>query len=74
MRGYWQENKGPNRMAGHGPIQIEGAHGPDTYKQHGHPTFSTESKYSRGKWDGGTWIPGSEVLMPPPFASHKRQK
>ena len=30
-------------------------HWPDTFKQHGHPTFSVESKYSRGLDDGGTW-------------------
>ena len=49
-----------------------GDHGPDLYKQHGHPTFSTESIYSRGPQDGGTWIPGTDVLMPPPMPSHKR--
>jgi hypothetical protein len=32
-----------------------GAHFPDTYKQHGHETFSVESKYSKGPGDGGTW-------------------
>lgn len=31
------------------------AHWPDTYKQHGHPTFSIESKYSAGSGDGGSW-------------------
>lgn len=30
-------------------------HWPDTYKQHGHPTFSEESQYSEGAGDGGTW-------------------
>ncbi len=30
-------------------------HWPDTFKQHGHPTFSEESQYSTGKGDGGTW-------------------
>ena len=30
-------------------------HWPDTYKQHGHPTFSIESKYSKGPNDGGKW-------------------
>lgn len=47
-----------------------GDHGPDTYKQHGHPTFSGESKYSRGLQDGGQWIPGTETLMEPPMPSH----
>jgi hypothetical protein len=44
-------------------------HFPDTFKQHGHPTFSIESQYSRGRWDGGQWLPG-DVLVPPPVASH----
>jgi hypothetical protein len=40
----------------------DGLHFPDTYKQHGHPTFSVESKYSAGpadggRWDGETYIP-----------------
>lgn len=30
-------------------------HWPDTFKQHGHPSFSVESKYSAGPGDGGTW-------------------
>lgn len=30
-------------------------HWPDTFKQHGHPTFSQESRYSAGKGDGGSW-------------------
>lgn len=38
-------------------------HFPDTFKQHGHPTFSIESRYSKGQddggsWDGETFIPG----------------
>jgi hypothetical protein len=36
-------------------------HWPDTFKQHGHPTFSVESKYSRGPWDGGRWVKGKFV-------------
>lgn len=30
-------------------------HFPDTFKQHGHPTFSVESQYSTGPGDGGHW-------------------
>lgn len=30
-------------------------HFPDTYKQHGHPTFSIESQYSKNSNDGGSW-------------------
>lgn len=33
-----------------------GDHFPDTFKQHGHETFSQESKYSKGPWDGGMWV------------------
>lgn len=45
-------------------------HFPDTFKQHGHPTFSEESKYSSGPGDGGQWLgekfapPGSAVRLP----------
>src|SRR5436190_148234 len=31
-------------------------HWPDTFKQHGHPTFSIESQYSTGPQDGGHWV------------------
>lgn len=73
MRGYWKANYVPG-MAGFGPPQFEGAHGPDTFKQHGHPTFSQESQYSKGPRDGGMWIPGSEVLLaqPPMAVSHRK--
>ena len=43
-------------------------HYPDTFKQHGHPTFSAESQYSRGPQDGGQWI--GETLVAPPMPSH----
>jgi hypothetical protein len=33
----------------------DSGHFPDTYKQHGHPTFSVESQYSGNANDGGTW-------------------
>jgi len=36
-------------------------HFPDTFKQHGHETFSNESKYSKG--DGGTWE--GDTFTPP---------
>jgi hypothetical protein len=45
-----------------------GDHFPDTYKQHGHPLFSAESKYSRGPQDGGQWM--GDTLVDPPTASH----
>lgn len=60
-RGYWKTTKG----AGH----AEGDHYPDTFKQHGHPSFSVESQYSAGPHDGGRWLvesfvpPGADMLM-----------
>jgi len=47
-RGYFQEH-------GAKPIRFGTDHFTDTYKQHGHPTFSEESKYSTGPGDGGRW-------------------
>lgn len=40
----------------------EGGHFPDTFKQHGHESFSTESQYSRGPGDGVHWE--GEVAIP----------
>lgn len=47
----------------------ESQHWPDTFKQHGHPTFSVESQYSKGPNDGGRWngdvyVPGVAVALP----------
>lgn len=47
-RGFWKETAGQ-------PVRYGVDHFPDTYKQHGHPTFSVESQYSRGPDDGGRW-------------------
>ena len=63
-RGYFKEFGGA-------PIRFGVDHFTDTYKQHGHPTFSAESQYSRGLQDGGQWLPG-DVLVDPPMASHRR--
>lgn len=49
-RGFYKASQG----AVHPPGSVE--HFPDTFKQHGHPTFSIESMYSRGPWDGGMWM------------------
>jgi len=38
-------------------------HFPDTFKQHGHETFSGESRYSKGPGDGGTWQ--GDTFIPP---------
>lgn len=46
-RGYYQKY-------GTQPHQ-QGTHFTDEYKQHGHPTFSVESNYSKGPNDGGNW-------------------
>lgn len=60
-RGYWRD------VARHGVDQTkqysDGPHFPDTYKQHGHPTFSQESKYSQGMYDGGRWS-GEDYMTP----------
>lgn len=52
-RGYWKDvaSKGIDQRKAY----EDGLHFPDTYKQHGHPTFSVESKYSTGPTDGGRW-------------------
>lgn len=52
-RGYWKRTQG----VAHTP----GEHFPDTFKQHGHPTFSVESQYSKGPNDGGRWSGDSFV-------------
>lgn len=60
-RGYW---KGVASRGGDQRKEYEdGPHFPDTYKQHGHPTFSVESKYSAGRHDGGRWV--GEDYVPP---------
>jgi hypothetical protein len=64
-RGYWKDvaRKGGDQRQAY----ADGLHFPDTYKQHGHPTFSQESKYSRGPQDGGMWV-GEGYLAQPPIA------
>jgi len=59
-RGWWQQSGGP-------AVRFGVDHFPDTFKQHGHPTFSVESQYSTGPTDGGTWH--GETFMPPPDAA-----
>lgn len=56
-RGFWRETGGS-------PVK-RGDHFPDTYKQHGHETFSNESKYSRGGLDGGRWLGEDFVDLEP---------
>ena len=63
-RGYWKALRNSER------VRFGVDHFPDTYKQHGHPTFSAESQYSRGLWDGGQWI--GDTLIDPPLPSHHR--
>jgi hypothetical protein len=55
-RGFFKAN---------GPIPYQWGvdHLPDTFKQHGHPTFSVESTYSRGPMDGGRWA-GETFITP----------
>lgn len=56
-------------MAGVQPDPSSG-HWPDTFKQPGHPTFSTESQYAAGRTDAGTWdgdrfVPPNQNVAPP---------
>ena len=53
-RGYWLDvaSKGGDQTKAY----ADGPHFPDTFKQHGHPSFSVESKYSEGPHDGGRWV------------------
>ena len=52
-RGFWLS----------GGDHKSGDHFPDTFKQHGHETFSEESAYSSGPGDGGRW--NGEQFSPP---------
>jgi hypothetical protein len=67
-RGYWADPTVPQKEKA--SYRWLKSHLPDTYKQHGHESFSAESKYSRGKWDGGQWL--GDVLVAPPTPSHQR--
>jgi hypothetical protein len=71
-RGYWKNvaNKGDNRTQ----LMNDGLHFTDQYKQHGHPTFSVESQYSKGPFDGGMWA--GDVYLPQmtPAIGHTRKK
>lgn len=67
-RAFWKASNG----ALHSPAAK--SHFPDTFKQHGHETFSVESQYSKGPQDGGMWIgPEHDVFLPqePMMASHE---
>ncbi len=67
-RGYWKEH-------GNKPVKFGVDHFTDTYKQHGHPTFSQESQYSRGPSDGGLWVGTRDdapfLAQPPMAVSHE---
>lgn len=71
-RGFYKATNGAPHPPG------EQMHFPDTFKMHGHPTFSQESQYSAGPADGGMWVgddPASTFLAQPPMAvSHDRKK
>jgi len=64
MRGFWKSTQG----APHPPGSEQ--HFPDTFKQHGHPTFSQESQYSKGAYDGGMWNGDNFIPQPPMAVSH----
>lgn len=64
-RGFFKTTNG----AVHPPGSVE--HFPDTFKQHGHPTFSIESIYSKGPFDGGMWAGDQFVPEMKPAVSHE---
>ena len=57
-RGFWKDPVARQQWT-------RGAHFPDTWKQHGHPTFSVESVYARHPWDAGRWV--DETFIPSPL-------
>jgi hypothetical protein len=67
MRGFWKATSG----APHPPGREQ--HFPDTFKQHGHPTFSQESQYSAGAADGGQWVGDTYLAQPKMAVSHLEQ-
>lgn len=62
-RGFFKQ-EGPK------PVRFGIDHFTDTFKQHGHPTFSQESKYSRGPSDGGMWVNDTFIPQPKLVPSH----
>lgn len=60
MRGFFEDKDALSQWK-------PGEHFPDTYKQHGYPTFSVESKYSKGPYDGGTWTGPPDEKGEPTF-------
>jgi hypothetical protein len=71
-RGYWKDvaAKGRDQKKNY----PDGPHFPDTWKQHGHPTFSVESKYSIGPGDGGRWLGEQFVPQGADFLVNSRGK
>jgi hypothetical protein len=67
-RGFFKQTRG----APHPPGSEQ--HFPDTFKQHGHPTFSIESQYSKGSFDGGMWVGDNYLPQMSPAISHNRKK
>lgn len=63
-RGFYKATNGKV----HPPGMVE--HFPDTFKQHGHPTFSIDSNYSKGAHDGGMWLGDKYLPQPPMAVSH----
>jgi len=54
-----------------GEPHVPGEHFLDTFKQHGHPTFSQEPKYSKGPSDGGMWQGENFIPQPKMTPSHE---
>jgi hypothetical protein len=66
-KGYWNDNKDELRTQD----EIE-AHLPDEWKLPGHPTFSTQSRYSTDETPGGTWD-GNKFIHSPYTQKHWEQ-
>jgi hypothetical protein len=64
-RGFWKKYPEFERKPGE--------HLTDEFKQHGHPTFSKESQYSRYPEPGGTWIPRGDFTREGLAVSHERE-
>lgn len=66
-RGFW-------KRYGPVPVKFGQDHFTDEFKQPGHPTFSQESIYSRGPYQGGMWVGGDTYLAQPPMATSRDKK
>lgn len=55
LRGFWKNGNKEDVLS-----FALGGHAPDTWKKPNHPTFSKESIYSVGEYEGGDWLSETE--------------